>query len=98
MPICCNVMWSEFCHTGGDSFVSIPPSGKGSSLTLRFVLPRSSRVPVYSHPRSPCPHPPGIVIHIAPESWNPYSHGPEYAGYLGELTGPRRSAAVESLF
>lgn len=41
MPICCSVMWQEF-DEATDSVISAPPSGKGGTLTLRYVLPRPS--------------------------------------------------------
>jgi hypothetical protein len=39
MPICCNVMYSSM--TSGDTIMSSPPKGKGASLTIKYMLPRS---------------------------------------------------------
>ena len=39
MPICCNVMWEN--KRAEDSVLSQPPKGKGASLTIRYMLPRS---------------------------------------------------------
>lgn len=38
MPVCCGVMYAEM--RGGDTIVSQPNSGKGSSVTIRYVIPR----------------------------------------------------------
>ncbi len=40
IPIVCGIMRSEFSVEKGDSVVSEPPKGKGSRLTIRYVLPR----------------------------------------------------------
>ena len=39
MPACCNVMRQEF-DALRDEIVHEPPSGKGASLTIRYLLPR----------------------------------------------------------
>ena len=38
MPDCCQVM--KRLMTSGDRIVSTPPSGQGSSLTIRYRVPR----------------------------------------------------------
>lgn len=43
---CCMVMLSE--KTESDRIISIPPSGFGASLTIRFRLPRTSPPETYS--------------------------------------------------
>ena len=39
MPICCNVMKANMGP--GDLILKQPPKGKGASLTIRYMLPRS---------------------------------------------------------
>ena len=39
MPSCCEVMYAE--QSEGDSILSRPANGKGASLTIRYLLPRS---------------------------------------------------------
>ncbi|MBX7134276.1 MAG: hypothetical protein K1X67_16505 [Fimbriimonadaceae bacterium] len=38
MPLCCNAMHGEV--NAGDVIVSSPPSGKGATLTIEYMLPR----------------------------------------------------------
>jgi len=38
MPTCCNVMLAAIRN--GDTVLAAPPKGKGSTLTIRYVLPR----------------------------------------------------------
>lgn len=44
MPTCCHVMWQEFSDENGDLILATPPSGKGSSLMIRYALPRKNNV------------------------------------------------------
>ena len=38
MPTCCNVMSNEM--RGKDQRIAGPPSGRGATLTIRYMLPR----------------------------------------------------------
>jgi len=38
MSLCCAAMYSE--QRAGDEIISRPPKGKGTSLTIRYKLPR----------------------------------------------------------
>ena len=38
MPVCCDVMYDEM--SARDKVLQSPPKGKGSSLTIRYRLPR----------------------------------------------------------
>ena len=38
MPVCCDVMYAE--RRAADEIISMPPKGKGASLTIRYKLPR----------------------------------------------------------
>ena len=38
MPVCCDVMYSEM--SDGDRVITAPPSGRGATLTIQYVLPR----------------------------------------------------------
>src|SRR5450759_1509888 len=40
LPTCCNVMTSAM--QSGDTILAKPPKGRGATLTIRYVLPRSS--------------------------------------------------------
>jgi len=40
LPTCCNVMTSAM--QSGDTVLAKPPKGRGATLTIRYVLPRSS--------------------------------------------------------
>jgi hypothetical protein len=40
MPNCCQVMKAQIALDYGDAIVDEPPSGHGSSLTIRYRLPR----------------------------------------------------------
>jgi hypothetical protein len=40
MPVCCCVMKEAISPESGDKVLNEPPSGQGSSLTIRYVLPR----------------------------------------------------------
>jgi hypothetical protein len=40
MPVCCAVMRAAFAPDAGDLIVEEPPSGRGASFTIRYVLPR----------------------------------------------------------
>jgi 5-methylcytosine-specific restriction protein A len=41
MPVCCDVMYQEM-HTG-DRIIESPSSRYGASLTIRYILPRTTR-------------------------------------------------------
>jgi hypothetical protein len=41
MPVCCDAMYGE--QREGDQVITAPPRGKGTSLTIRYVLPRGDR-------------------------------------------------------
>jgi 5-methylcytosine-specific restriction protein A len=41
MPVCCEVMRRALALDAGDVIVEEPPSGRGASLTIRYVLPRA---------------------------------------------------------
>ena len=41
LSVCCSVMKAEMRH--GDKIVAQPPKGKGASLVIRYVLPRSQQ-------------------------------------------------------
>jgi len=40
LPTCCNVMTSAM--QSGDTILAKPPKGRGATLTIRYILPRSS--------------------------------------------------------
>lgn len=40
ISICCEVMRSAMDEAAGDLVITEPPSGRGASLTIRYVLPR----------------------------------------------------------
>jgi len=40
MPDCCQVMKAQLALDWGDRIVDEPPSGQGSTLTIRYRLPR----------------------------------------------------------
>ena len=44
MPNCCQVMKGQLALDYGDTIVEEPPSGQGSTLTIRYRLPRRERV------------------------------------------------------
>ena len=39
MPMCCNGMYAEMVE-GVDELLSAPPSGRGASVTIEYLLPR----------------------------------------------------------
>ena len=40
MPVCCDVM--RMAMQSGDTILASPPKGRGATLTIRYILPRSS--------------------------------------------------------
>lgn len=46
MPMCCDAMRQEM--NAGDQVIAEPPSGKGASLKIRYLLPRSRTAPAGS--------------------------------------------------
>ena len=61
MPICCNAMYGAMGE--GDIIVAKPPSGKGASLKITYMLhPEASAVPLPSSPSEPPQSPPTVFV------------------------------------